>query len=58
MQKRRLLVAWSFALASSTPALAQVAPPNDMGVALGHIHVAVKDVEAQRQFWTTLGNLY
>ena len=52
MQKRHWLAAWSLALASSTPAFAQLAPPNDMGVALGHIHVAVKDVEAHRQFWT------
>ena len=55
MKKRRLLAAAvSLALVSSTPALAQLAPPNDIGVALGHIHVAVKDVEAQKQFWTTM----
>jgi len=38
---------------SSTFAWAQLAPPNDLGVRLGHIHLAVKDVEAQKQFWTT-----
>ena len=55
MKKRRLLAAaWSLVLASSTPALAQLAPPNDIGVALGHIHVAVKDVEAHKPFWTTM----
>jgi catechol-2,3-dioxygenase len=54
MKKRRLLGAWALALASSTPALAQLAPPNDIGVALGHIHVSVKDVEAQKPFWTTM----
>ena len=55
MKKRFLLAAvCSLALASSRPALAQLAPPNDLGVALGHIHVAVKDVEAQKQFWTTM----
>ena len=55
MKTRRLLAAaWSLALASSTPALAQLAPPNDIGVALGHIHVAVKDVDAHKQFWTTM----
>jgi catechol 2,3-dioxygenase-like lactoylglutathione lyase family enzyme len=35
------------------PADAQLAPPNNLGVRVGHIHLAVKDVEAQRQFWTT-----
>ena len=25
-----------------------------MGVALGHIHLAVKDVEATKQFFTTM----
>src|SRR4030081_1107932 len=39
---------------SSTFARAQLAPPNDFGVRLGHIHLAVKDVEAQKQFWTTV----
>jgi hypothetical protein len=32
---------------------AQLAPPNDLGVRLGHIHLTVKDVEAQKQFWTS-----
>jgi catechol 2,3-dioxygenase-like lactoylglutathione lyase family enzyme len=35
------------------PVYAQLAPPNDLGVAMGHIHLAVKDVEAQKRFWTT-----
>jgi len=42
------------AFSTSTPAFAQLAPPNDIGVALGHIHLAVKDVEAQKPFWTTM----
>jgi catechol-2,3-dioxygenase len=55
MKKRYLFAAvCSLALAASTPARAQLAPPNDFGVALGHIHLVVKDVEAQRQFWTTM----
>ena len=55
MKMRRLLAAavWSLAFSSSPPVLAQLAPPNDIGVALGHIHLAVKDVEAHKQFWTT-----
>ena len=43
-----LAVTWAL------PALAQLAPANDAGVALGHIHLAVKDVEAQKPFWTTM----
>ena len=54
MKIRYPLGVLALALASSTQALAQLAPPNDMGVALGHMHVAVKDVEAQKRFWTEL----
>ena len=38
------------------PASAQLAPPNSAGVTMGHIHLFVKDVEAQKKFWTeTMG---
>ena len=33
----------------------QVAAPNDAGVALGHVHLHVRDVEANRKFWAELG---
>src|SRR6266576_3656064 len=37
----------------STPVLAQLGEPaNDLGVRLGHVQLTVKDVEAQRRFWT------
>jgi len=37
----------------STPAFAQLGEPaNDLGVRLGHVQLTVKDVEAQRRFWT------
>jgi catechol 2,3-dioxygenase-like lactoylglutathione lyase family enzyme len=35
----------------ATPALAQLVEPNQVGVRMGHIHLVVKDVEAQKQFW-------
>ena len=35
-------------------ALAQLAAPNEAGVAMGHIHLAVKDVEVQKAFWTSM----
>jgi hypothetical protein len=41
-------------VSSPAPAVAQLAPPNDLGVALGHIHLAVKNVETQKPFWTTM----
>ncbi len=34
------------------PACAQLAPPNGAGVTMGHMHLFVKDVEAQKHFWT------
>ena len=52
---RKVLAAVMVAmLAWATPALAQLAPANDLGVALGHIHVVVKDVEVQKRFWTEM----
>jgi catechol 2,3-dioxygenase-like lactoylglutathione lyase family enzyme len=54
MKNRRLLALVGCLALSSTPALAQLAPPNDIGVALGHIHLVVKNVEAQKEFWTTM----
>src|SRR6266852_5423918 len=47
------LIAAAFAV---LPASAQLAPANDAGVTMGHIHLFVKDVEAQKKFWTvTMG---
>ena len=37
-----------------TPALAQLAEPNQVGVTMGHVHLAVKDVDAQKQFWISV----
>ena len=34
---------------------AQLAPPNEEGVALGHVHLSVADVDANRKLWFTLG---
>ena len=41
-------LAW--AVLSVAPAFAQLAAPNDMGITMGHIHLAVKDVDAQKAF--------
>src|ERR1039458_5213556 len=37
--------------ASAGPLLAQLASPNDYGVALGHIHLMVEDPEVQKKLW-------
>ena len=36
-------------------ALAELAPPNAAGVAMGHVHFNVQDVETNKQFWLALG---
>jgi catechol 2,3-dioxygenase-like lactoylglutathione lyase family enzyme len=51
----RLLILTASVLAA-LPAGAQMAPPNAAGVTMGHMHLFVKDVDAQKQFWTvTMG---
>jgi hypothetical protein len=39
----------------ATAAHAQIAPPNAAGVAMGHVHVQVPDLEASAAFWVRLG---
>jgi len=41
-------------LAVTALSQAQPAPPNAAGVRMGHIHLYVKDVAAQQQFWTSM----
>jgi catechol 2,3-dioxygenase-like lactoylglutathione lyase family enzyme len=43
------------ALLIATAAHAQIAPPNAAGVAMGHVHLQVPDVEASAAFWVRLG---
>lgn len=35
----------------SSISLAQLPPPNSAGVAMGHLHLRVKDVDAHKKFW-------
>jgi catechol 2,3-dioxygenase-like lactoylglutathione lyase family enzyme len=44
----------AIAVLCATPALAQLVEPNQVGVRMGHIHLAVKDVDAQKQFWISV----
>jgi catechol 2,3-dioxygenase-like lactoylglutathione lyase family enzyme len=34
------------------PVLAQIAAPNAVGVAMGHVHLNVRNIEVQTKFWT------
>ncbi|HXD72192.1 MAG TPA: VOC family protein [Vicinamibacterales bacterium] len=40
---------------AATSAHAQLAAPNAAGVAMGHLHYVVRDVDANRRFWVALG---
>lgn len=55
MQRIVTLVAAAAALAVSGAALAELSPPNAAGVAMGHLHYVVRDVEANKAFWVALG---
>lgn len=49
----RFLLALS--LLAACPGFAQLASPNSEGVAIGHIHLNVSDMDAQQRFWTEIG---
>jgi catechol 2,3-dioxygenase-like lactoylglutathione lyase family enzyme len=55
--KTRLIFTFVFlaAMATLSTAWAELAAPNSTGVSMGHIHLAVKDVEAERKFFIMLG---
>jgi catechol 2,3-dioxygenase-like lactoylglutathione lyase family enzyme/predicted enzyme related to lactoylglutathione lyase len=48
MQKHLALAA---AVLCATPASAQLVEPNQSGLRMGHVHLAVTDVDAHKQFW-------
>jgi catechol 2,3-dioxygenase-like lactoylglutathione lyase family enzyme len=50
---KRILFLTLILTASLLPA--QVAPPNEAGVSMGHLHLNVRDVEAAKRFWILLG---
>jgi catechol 2,3-dioxygenase-like lactoylglutathione lyase family enzyme len=55
MQIRSLLALSIATLAA--PAFAQLAAPNDAGVAMGHFHLTVRDLDVHKKFWATLGGV-
>jgi len=42
-------------LLCAVTAWAQLSPPNAAGVRMGHLHYHVRDVEANKRFWVSLG---
>jgi len=51
---RRYCSFLAFTILTVVPALAQLAPPNEAGVTMGHIHLAVKNIAVQKQFWVSM----
>ena len=55
MNTRLLPLLGVVALLWTSPARAQLVAPGEGGVAMGHIHLVARDVEASRRFFTSLG---
>jgi len=47
----KLMLTPLLGLALLAPVQAQLAAPNEAGVSMGHVHLNVRDVEAQKKFW-------
>jgi len=47
------LAAAVLALLAAIPSDAQIVPFTDSGIAMGHVHLNVADIEAQKKFWIT-----
>jgi len=45
---------FTLAVLLAAPASAQLVAPNEAGVTMGHVHLAVTDVDAQKQFWISM----
>jgi len=54
MSRRRVIAILVFAILAS-PLRAELAAPNAAGVAMGHLHYVVRDVDANKRFWIALG---
>ena len=52
---RRLFTILGFVALSASISWGQLAPANEMGVAMGHLHLNVKDAQAAKAFWVALG---
>ncbi len=52
---RMLFVSFVFFSFTPSSTLGQLSQPNANGVAMGHLHYRVKDVDANKRFWLALG---
>lgn len=52
---KRFLSIVSLAFLPIASTWAQIAPPNQLGVSMGHLHLVVKDVEANKRFFSMFG---
>jgi catechol 2,3-dioxygenase-like lactoylglutathione lyase family enzyme len=52
---KRIILMLPLVLAYATALRAQLSSPNSSGVAMGHLHYTVEDVDANRKFWIALG---
>jgi catechol 2,3-dioxygenase-like lactoylglutathione lyase family enzyme len=52
--KMKRLALLAIAMLWVAPVRAQLVEPNQLGVRMGHVHLAVTDVDAQKQFWTAM----
>ena len=55
--KNFVLILTFAALLLPAASWAQLYPPNEMGVTMGHVHLVVRDVEANKKFWSILGGV-
>ena len=51
---KKILTLVALALLAALPAHAQLSMPNQLGLTMGHVHLTVKDVEAQKRFWISV----
>src|SRR5262245_50531127 len=55
LRTQSLLALLALAGAASLPARAELASPNSTGYAMGHVHLVVNDVEAEKKVFVALG---
>lgn len=53
--KRLILILSLLVTGAAGPVWAQLEPANEMGVTMGHVGLIVRDVDANKKFWTMLG---
>ena len=54
MKHPTLAVAVVLAILAAAPVRAQLVEPNQVGVRMGHLHLAVKNIDAQKRFWISV----